>query len=177
LLVGNQGATARNAAAPHIIQKGGFSMTEFEEYQEHTQYTHNAFCRIVIRHASIDAARKLYSKWKREISLEYLSEEKFMPFAATDEYFAQPPSSEEYPFTVCGQTVMLSNTDLAAALSSLPETEQEIIFLYFFEHLTHAEIGKRYGRTRSTAGRHIYLDLCRLREEMEVLAHEQTSPL
>ena len=152
-------------------------MTEFEEYQEHTQYTHNAFCRIVIRHASIDAARKLYSKWKREISLEYLSEEKFMPFAATDEYFAQPPSSEEYPFAVCGQTVMLSNPDLAAALSSLPETEQEIIFLYFFEHLTHAEIGKRYGRTRNTAGRHIYLDLCRLREEMEVLAHEQTSPL
>ena len=152
-------------------------MTEFEEYQEHIQYTHNAFCRIVIRHASIDAARKLYSKWKREISLEYLSEEKFMPFAATDEYFAQPPSSEEYPFTVCGQTVMLSNPDLAAALSSLPETEQEIIFLYFFEHLTHEEIGKRYGRTRSTAGRHIYLDLRRLREEMELLAHEQTSPL
>lgn len=152
-------------------------MTEFEEYQEHIQHTHNAFCRIVIRHASIDAARKLYSKWKREISLEYLSEEKFMPFAATDEYFAKPPSSEEYPFTVCGQNVMLSNPDLAAALSSLPETEQEIIFLYFFEHLTHAEIGKRYGQTRSTAGRHIYLDLRRLREEMEVLAHEQTSPL
>ena len=90
-------------------------MTEFEEYQEHIQHTHNAFCRIVIRHASIDAARKLYSKWKREISLEYLSEEKFMPFAATDEYFAKPPSSEEYPFTVCGQNVMLSNPDLAAA--------------------------------------------------------------
>jgi RNA polymerase sigma factor (sigma-70 family) len=177
LLVGNQGATARSAAAPHIIQKGGFSMTEFEEYQEHIQHTHNAFCRIVIRHASIDAARKLYSKWKQEISLEYLSEEKFMPFAATDEYFAKPPSSEEYPFTVCGQNVMLSNPDLAAALSSLPEAEQEIIFLYFFEHLTHAEIGKRYGRTRSTAGRHIYLDLRRLREEMEVLAHEQASSL
>lgn len=89
-----------------------------------------------------------------------------MPFAATDEYFAQPPLSEEYPFTVCGQTVMLSNPDLAAALSSLPETEQEIIFLYFFEHLTHAEIGKQYGRTRSTAGRHIYLDLRRLREDV-----------
>lgn len=62
LLAGNQGATARRAAAPHIIQKKGFSMTEFEEDQEHIQYTHNAFCRIVIRHASIDAARKLYSK-------------------------------------------------------------------------------------------------------------------
>lgn len=80
--------------------------------------------------------RKLYSKWKREISLEYLSEEKFMPFAATDEYFAQPPLSEEYPFMVCGQTVMLSNPDFAVALSSLSETEQEIICLYFFEHQT-----------------------------------------
>ena len=44
-------------------------MTE-KEYKEHIQYTHNAYCRIVIRHASIDAARMLYAKWKREISLE-----------------------------------------------------------------------------------------------------------
>ena len=66
-------------------------MTEFEEYQEYIRHTHNPYCRIVIRHASIDAACKLYSKWKREISLEYLSEEKFMLFAATDEYFTQPP--------------------------------------------------------------------------------------
>lgn len=130
-------------------------MTEFEEYQKHIQYTHNAFCRIVIRHAAIDAARKLYSKRKREISLEYLSEEKFIPFAATDQYFAQPPLSEEYPFTVCGQTVMLTNPNLAVALSSLPETEQEIIFLYFFEQLTHAEIGKQYGRTRHCLVGHI----------------------
>ena len=33
-------------------------MTE-KEYKEHIQYTHNAYCRIVIRHASIDAARML----------------------------------------------------------------------------------------------------------------------
>lgn len=147
-------------------------MTNFDTYKERTQYTHNAFCKIVIRHAAIDAARMLCSKWKREISLEYLSEEKYMPFSTTDEYFSQPPSSEEYPFTACGQTVMLSNSDLAAALSALPEMEQEIIFLYFFQHLTQKEIGKRYGRTRSTAGRHIYIDLRRLREKMEVLSHE-----
>lgn len=36
-------------------------MTEFEEYQEHIRYKLNAFYRIVIHHASIDAARKLYS--------------------------------------------------------------------------------------------------------------------
>ena len=41
-------------------EKGGFSLTE-KEYKEHIQYTHNAYCRIVIRHASIDAARMLYT--------------------------------------------------------------------------------------------------------------------
>ena len=59
-------------------------MTE-KEYKEHIQYTHNAYCRIVIRHASIDAARMLFAKWKREISLEYLTEEKFVPLSTTDE--------------------------------------------------------------------------------------------
>ena len=42
-------------------------------------HTHNAYCKIVIRHASFDAARMLSARWKREIFLEYLTEEKFVP--------------------------------------------------------------------------------------------------
>ena len=49
-------------------------MTEQEAYQEHIRYTHDTYCRIVIRHASFDAARMLVARWKREISLEYLTE-------------------------------------------------------------------------------------------------------
>ena len=37
---------------------------------------HDTYCRIVIRHASFDAARMLAARWKREISLEYLTHEK-----------------------------------------------------------------------------------------------------
>ena len=44
-------------------------MTEQEAYQEHIRYTHDTYCRIVIRHASFDAARMLAARWKREISL------------------------------------------------------------------------------------------------------------
>lgn len=97
-------------------------MTE-NEYIEHIQFTHNAYCRIVIRHASIDAARMLFAKCKREISLEYLSEEKFMPFSSTDEYFTQSPLdvNEDYPFAACGQIVLISGPTLAAALSMLPQ--------------------------------------------------------
>src|SRR5699024_10029017 len=83
-------------------EKGGFSMTE-KEYKEHIQYTHNAYCRIVIRHASIDAARMLFAKWKREISLEYLTEEKFVPLSTTDEYFQVPDYGETYLYYyICG---------------------------------------------------------------------------
>ena len=43
-------------------------MTEFERDQEHIRHTHNAFCRIVIRHTAIDAARNIRSRRDREIS-------------------------------------------------------------------------------------------------------------
>ena len=58
-------------------------MTEYEAYQEHIRYTHDTCCRIVIRHASFDAARMLAARWKREISLEYLTEEKFVTLSMT----------------------------------------------------------------------------------------------
>lgn len=51
-------------------------MTEYEAYPEHIRYTHDTYCRIVIRHASFDAARMLAARWEREISLEYLTHEK-----------------------------------------------------------------------------------------------------
>lgn len=49
-------------------------MTELEDYQDYIQRSHNAFCKIVIRHAAIDVALRLKKKWKREeIFLYYFS--------------------------------------------------------------------------------------------------------
>ena len=84
-------------------------MTEYEAYQEHIRYTHDIYCQIVIRHASFDAARMLAARWKREISLEYLTEEKFVPLSTTDEYFQVPDYGETYPFSVRGQTILLDS--------------------------------------------------------------------
>ena len=47
-------------------------MTEDEAYKAHIQYTFNAFCKIVIRHAAIDKILKLRRRWEREVSLDYL---------------------------------------------------------------------------------------------------------
>ena len=138
-------------------------MTEHEKYQEHIRHTHDAFCKTVIRHAAIDAARSIRSRRKREISLEYLIEEKHYPFSTTDKYFAEQSGMTSYPLFVCGQMVLLESPELAAALSALSQMEQEIIFLYYFQRLTHREIGRRYGRAGNTTGRRIQMILRRLR--------------
>ena len=143
-----------------------------EAYKEHIMYTFNGFCKTVIRFAALNAWRDRSRRRQKEISLEYLTEEKFYPLGTTDEYFEAP--YEEYPITICGQTVILTNGELAAALLSLPERKREIIFLYFFGDYTQQEIGEMYGRCRSTAWHHIHSALQMLHEEMEVLFHEES---
>ena len=135
-----------------------------EAYKEHIMYTFHGFCKVVIRNAAITAWRDRQRRHKREISLEYLTEEKFYSLGTADEYFTVP--YEECPVTICGQTIILTNGKLAAALLSLPEQRQEIIYLYFFKHYRQWEIGKMYGRCRSTAGYQIHRTLKLLRKEM-----------
>ena len=121
-----------------------------EAYKEHIEYTFDAFCRVVIHYAAINAWRDRDKRRQREISFEYLTEEKFYPFCTSDTYFIDP--YKQYPVMMCGQRVILTNGNLAAALSSLPEKKREIIYLYFLGHYTQQEIGEMYGRCRSTTG-------------------------
>ena len=53
-------------------------MTEIEAYQEYIRCKHNAFCKAVIRYAAIGKIIRLRQKWEREISLDYLTNEKFV---------------------------------------------------------------------------------------------------
>ena len=140
-------------------------MTDFEAYQEYIRRRHNAFCKTVIRYAALDKILALRQQWEREVSLDYLMNEKFVQFAG-------PEPDEEYSFTVCGHTVLLSNAALAAALSALPGQTREVILRYYFLNQSQQVIGVHIGRSRSTAGRHIQLALLRLREEMEVFRYE-----
>ena len=94
-------------------------MTYTEEYREHIEYTFHAYCKIVIYHSAIDAARQRHRRCEKEISLEYLTEEKHYPLSTIDEYFTLP-EQEKYSLHLCGQEVLFSHPQLAAALSRLP---------------------------------------------------------
>ncbi len=100
-----------------------------EAYKEHIMYTFNGYCKTVIRFAAINAWRDRSRRRQKEISFEYLTEEKFYPFSTSDEYFAD--ACKEYRITICGQTIILINENLADALLSLMEKKREIIYLYF----------------------------------------------
>ena len=62
---------------------------------------------------------------------------------------------------------------LAEALSRLDEREREMIYLSFFKRIPQHEIGRQYGRSRSTAGYHIRKVLRQLQAEMEGMAYEK----
>ena len=85
-------------------------MTCTEAYKEYIMYTFHGFCKVVIRNAAITARCDQHRQHKREISLEYLTEEKFYPLGTSNEYFTAP--YEEYPVSICGQTIILTNGKL-----------------------------------------------------------------
>ena len=115
-------------------RKGELLMDCTDAYKEHIEYTFNAFCKVVIRYAAINAWRDRDKRRQREISFEYLAEERFYPFCTSDTYFIDP--YKQYPVMICGRRVILTNGELAEALSSLPEKKREIIYLYFFGRYT-----------------------------------------
>ena len=148
-------------------------MTCTEEYKEHIEYTFQAFCKVVIRNAAITAARTRSRKHKREISLEYLTDEKHYPLGTAGKDFRAPKPGEEYIIQLCGDTVILNNGLLVEALSRLPVWKQEMVYLSYFRRIPQREIGRRYGRSRSAAGYHIRKAVRQLHEEMEGMTHEE----
>ena len=96
-------------------RKGEISMDCTEAYREHIMYSFNGFCKVVIRYAAINAWRDRNRRRQKEISFEYLTEEKFYPLSTSDEFLKSP--YEQYPVTICGQTIILTNEELAAACS------------------------------------------------------------
>ena len=55
-----------------------------EAYKEHIMYTFHVFCKVIIRNAAITAWRNQHRWHKREISLEYLTEERFYGITASE---------------------------------------------------------------------------------------------
>ena len=145
-------------------------MRNSEQYREHIERTFNAFCKIVLYHAALNAYKKLKRKQQFEVSLDYLREFDIEP-ATTDEYFVK----YDIPtvFSVHGETVIVESETLAVALLRLPEKRREVLFLWYYLDYSDEEIGKMCGICRSAVNRRKNVALSLLRKEMEALANEK----
>ena len=146
-------------------------MNDSEQYKEHIEYTFAAFCKVVLRNASMSAYRDIGRRQKREISLDYLMEGRSYNPSTTDSYFAEQTSSTE--LIVCGERIVIENERLAKVFSSLPKPRQEVLVLYFFFEYTDKKIGEMYGKSRTTVNYWKIAALKQLRKEMERLEHEE----
>ena len=142
-----------------------------EEYKEHIEYTSAAFCKVVLHNAAMSTYRDFRRKQKWEVSLEYLMSETSFEAFTTDNCLDQ--YDQPTVFVVKGQEIVIANKRLAEALSKLTEQRRNVLFLYFFFGYTDAQIGKEYGRNRSTANYRKLTALKQLRKEMERLEHEE----
>ena len=156
---------------PLFGKKGGEKMMNSEQYREHIEHTFNAFCKIVLYHAALNAYKKMRRKQQFEVSLDYLREFDFEPIATTDEYFVKYDMPTT--FTVRGETVIVESEQLAAALLRLPEKRREVLFLRYYLGYSDTEIGKLFGVCRSTIFHRRKRALRLLRKEMEALENEQ----
>ncbi len=108
---------------------------------------------------------------KREISLDYLREERYYNPSTTDNYFVEQTSATE--LIVCGKRIVIENERLAKVFFSLPKLRQEVLVLYFFFGYTDKKIGELYGKSRTTINYWKIAALKQLRKEMERLEHEE----
>ena len=146
-------------------------MMNSEQYREHIEHTFNAFCKIVLYHAALNAYKKIRRKQQFEVSLDYLREFDFEPVTTTDEYFVRydVPTA----FTVRGKTVVVKSEQLAAALLRLPEKRREVLLLWYYLGYSDEEIVKMCSISRSAVFRRRKIALHLLRKEMEALENEE----
>lgn len=146
-------------------------MNDSEQYKEHIEYTFAAFCKVILRNTSMSSYRDIGRRQKREIFLDYLTEEKYYNPFTTDSYFVEQTSSMK--LIVCSERIVIGNERLAKVFSGLSKLRQEVLVLYFFFGYTDKKIGKMYGKSRTTVNYWKIAALKQLRKEMERLEHEE----
>ena len=120
-------------------------MTDQIAYQEYIQRRYNAFCKTVIRCAALDKILKLKRQWERQVSLDYLMNEKFVQFARRSR-----TRNTHLPSAV--RPSCSANAALADAISVLPEQTREEILRYYFLRQPQRVIGACIGPVTQHSG-------------------------
>jgi len=136
-------------------------------HEEHIQHSFDSYCKKILKYKARDYYRAMKLQTKREVSLSDLSEQDLAQLSVTDEYF-----KDAFSFTVQGQDVLISDEQLAEALSALPADRRDIILLAYFLDMNDREIAEALNLVRRTVSRRRANSLQKLKNLLEGQADE-----
>jgi len=131
-------------------------------HEEHKRHSFDSYCKKVLKYT----ARTYYSKLRRqsghETPFSNLPDRELAKLDASDTYF-----TDEYVFEVLGESVGVSDYDLAAALNELPADRRGIVLMSYFLDMTDKEIAGLLNMTRRTVAYRRINSLRELKKQME----------
>jgi len=144
--------------------KGGRRMTP-RNHEEHIRHSFDSYCKKILKGKAIDIHRENKRRSQREVTFSDMTARELSGLSVTDEYFA-----DEFVFDVLGESIGVSNTDLAEALNTLPADKREIVLMSYFFDMTDREIAERLNMARRTVA---YKRTSTLRELKNILESEE----
>ena len=131
-------------------------------HEQDIEHIFDRYCKKVLKGKNIDLQREDKRRGEREVTFSSLSARELAKLAIEDKYF-----TDEYIFDILGESVNVSDSDLAEALTALPANRREIVLMSYFFDMTDAEIAARLNMARRTVAYRRTSTLKELRKIME----------
>jgi len=118
---------------------------KYQNFEKHIGHVFDSYCKKCIKRNLLDLQRKEKRQSEREISFSDMSAHELLKLSVIDKYF-----KDEYIFEILGESIGVSDIDLAEALTALPADKREIILMSFFFGMTDKEIAGKLNMARRT---------------------------
>lgn len=142
-------------------------MTELE-LQEYHEHAFDAFCKRVIRNASVDAFRASRRKQKTEMDIDDPMVAYIHSIQTHDSYTLYSRT-----FYVKNQPITVRDKYLGEALQYIIPQKRAVILLSYFEGYNDTEVANILGVSPTSIARRKKSALMRLRELMEVRSNDE----
>ena len=134
-------------------------------HEEHIQHTFDSYCKKVLKYRALDIRREVKRRSQREVTFSDMSAQELSTLAVEDEYF-----TNEFIFSILGESIGISDADLAEALNILPADRRDIVLMSYFFDMSDREIAERLNMARRTVA---YKRTSTLHELKHILESEE----
>ena len=118
---------------------------ESRNHHERVMHVFDSYCKKCLKHEAINIQKHIKWRGEREIAFSAMPTLELASLAAEDKYFM-----DEYVFSVFGESVGVSDADLAEALNKLPADRRDIVLMSYFFDMSDREIAERLNMARRT---------------------------